>query len=700
MLPTALLLAVLWGGEWADGRQRGRAELQAQDRGFSLSVQKVVTVPEGLCVFVPCSFSYPREGWTEETPAYGYWFIDGTETIHGFPVATTRLDRDVERRTRNRFHLVGKAQEYNCSLLITETQREDSRRYHFRVERGNSVKYNFVKNTFYLNVTARTQEPAVYIPEMLEPGKQATAICVFDLDFEPCRAPTFSWTGAALSSHKISRTTAHVSVLSLTPGPQDHDSSLTCRVDFPRSVNFPSAPVSLENSVRLNVACAPEVPVISISHTNGSALELVNDSPRLDVQKGQFLRLLCEAHSRPPATLSWALEDRVLSWSRPPGSGRLELVLPGVKPDDAGRYTCRAENRLGSQSRALNLSVQYAPVNLTVVVSGAERAVLENLRNGSSLPVLEGEGLRLLCVAHSNPAAQLSWARRGDILRPSQPSDPGLLELPRIHLEHEGEFSCRASNLLGSLQVSLRLSVRYPPRLLGPFCSWEDQGLRCSCSSRAQPAPSLRWRLGEGLLAGNHSNASHAVTSRSAGPWANGSLSLRAGLGAGLRLSCEAENVHGAHSGVLLLPEKGGFLSKGFSSGVTLGTGVTLLLILCLIVVYVKVLRRKQIPADTPAQAETRRPRVTRRSTILDYINVVPAPGRLARNRRNKPSSPSRTPPADAKSPGPKSSLPAPESGNYPEEIHYAALSFSGLRAQKTQESRDIGSEYAEIRFH
>ena len=92
-----------------------------------------------------------------------------------------------------------------------------------------------------------------------------------------------------------------------------------------------------------------------------------------------------------------------------------------------------------------------------------------------------------------------------------------------------------------------------PPQLLGPSCSWEDRGLHCSCSSRAQPAPSLHWRLGEGLLDGNFSNASIKVTSSSTGPWANSSLSLGEGLSSSLRLSCEAQNVHGAQSATVLL---------------------------------------------------------------------------------------------------------------------------------------------------
>lgn len=99
-------------------------------------------------------------------------------------------------------------------------------------------------------------------------------------------------------------------------------------------------------------------PPQSFSAPVSTALEPQGDQPCLEAQRGQFLRLLCAADSRPPATLSWALEDRVVSWSQTSGSGGLELVLPEVKPEDAGHYTCRAENRLGFLNRTLDLSVQ------------------------------------------------------------------------------------------------------------------------------------------------------------------------------------------------------------------------------------------------------------------------------------------------------------------------------------------------------
>ncbi|XP_035141303.2 sialic acid-binding Ig-like lectin 10 isoform X2 [Callithrix jacchus] len=693
-----LLLSSLLGGS------------QAMDGSFSIQVQMLVTVPQGLCVSVPCNLSYPRRDWTESTPAYGYWFRERAETSEDAPVATNHPDREVDMSTRGRFQLTGDPGKGSCSLVIRDAQMQDTGGYFFRVERGSYVKFNFL-NSFHLKVTALTQKPDVYIPETLEPGRPVTVICVFNWAFENCPLPSISWMGAALSSRRTRPSSPHFSVLSFMPRPQDHDTNLTCQVDFSRTG------VSAQRTVRLHVAYAPRDVVISISRDNVPALEPQpqGNVPYLEAQKGQFLRLLCAADSQPPATLSWVLQDRVLSWSHPWGPRTLGLELPQVKAGDSGRYICRAENRLGSQQRALDLSVQYPPENLRVMVSQANRTVLENLGNGTSLPVLEGQSLRLACVTHSSPPARLSWTRGGQTLSPSPPSDPAVLELPRVQMEHEGEFTCHAQHPLGSQHVSLSLSVHYPPQLLGPSCSWEAESLHCSCSSQASPAPSLCWWLGEELLEGNSSQDSFEVTLSSTGPWANSSLSLRGGLSSGLRLSCEAWNVHGAQSGsILQLPDQKGLVSKEFFIGVVLGIMIMALLFLCLSQIIMKILLKKQTQAETP------RPRFSRHSTILDYINVVPKAGPRAQNRNEKAtsSSPSRTPPPPGapcpeskknqkkpyqlfSCPEPKSSTQAPESQESREELHYATLNFPGLRPRpEARMPKGTQADYAEVKFH
>ncbi|XP_011936468.1 PREDICTED: sialic acid-binding Ig-like lectin 13 isoform X5 [Cercocebus atys] len=117
--------------------------------------------------------------------------------------------------------------------------------------------------------------------------------------------------------------------------------------------------------------------------------------------------------------------------------------------------------------RNLTCSVPWAypPQNLTLTVFQGDGTASTTLRNGSSLQVLEGQSLHLLCAVDSNPPAGLSWAQENLILSPSQPNS-GMLELPQMHLRNEGEFTCRARNPLGSQQVSLRLFVR---RKSGPM---------------------------------------------------------------------------------------------------------------------------------------------------------------------------------------------------------------------------------------
>ncbi|CAO2614589.1 Sialic acid-binding Ig-like lectin 10, partial [Lemmus lemmus] len=675
---------------------------QGQDRDYFLQVKRTVKVQEGLCVVVPCSFFSPESRWRDTAPAYGYWFKTTRRSSLKFLVATNDKDKMVEPETQGRFQLLGDVRKRNCSLMIKDVQRRDSTGYFFRVERG-FEKYSF-QDEIFLQVEALTHKPDVFIPEILEPGQPVTAVCFFHWTFEECPAPSFSWMGAAISSQETRPHTSHYSVLSFTPGLQYHDTELTCQVDLPRK--------SLQRTVRLSMAYAPRDLAISIFRDNVPALgsESHGNTSHLEVQQGQSLRLLCAANSHPPATLSWSLEDRVLSWSSPVGSRTLDLELPRVKVGDSGHYTCHAENRQGSQQHTLEISVLYPPEDLRVTVSQANRTVLEILRNGTSLPILEGQSLCLVCVTHSNPPASLSWTRVAQTLIPAQSSEPGMLELPLIQKEHEGEFTCAAQNPLGAQSISLSLSVHSPPQMPRSSCSWEVEGLHCSCSSRAWPAPSLRWRLGEGLLEGNSSNVSFEVTSSSTGPWANSSLSLRGVLWPSLWLSCEAWDTHGAQSAsVLLLPGKES--STAFSKGALLGFGVTALIALCLIMIIVKTLQKKG------TQEETSRPKLSRGSTILDYINVVPKTRSLAQNWKAKPDIPPRIPSLDTHSPetkkrqkeppftspgcpDPKSSSEAPVSENNTEELHYAALNFSRLRQWETQNPQDTYAEYAEVRFH
>ncbi|XP_036689390.1 myeloid cell surface antigen CD33-like isoform X1 [Balaenoptera musculus] len=234
-----LLLSLLWAGSLAQGSSY-----------YWLQVQESVTVQEGLCVRVPCSFYYPRSYWDYPVPAHGYWFREGASIYQDPPVATNNPDREVLTESQGRFHLLGDPRAYNCSLDIRDAQRGDTGTYFFRVERGPVVKYSYKENTIFLNVTALTQTPDIRVQGTLESGRPRNITCAVPWACERGTPHTFSWIGAALTS--LHPKSPHSSVLTLALRPQDHGTNLTCRV------TFPGAGVSTERTVRLNVSYAPQ----------------------------------------------------------------------------------------------------------------------------------------------------------------------------------------------------------------------------------------------------------------------------------------------------------------------------------------------------------------------------------------------------------------------------------------------------------
>ncbi|XP_006080053.4 myeloid cell surface antigen CD33 [Bubalus bubalis] len=237
MLP--LLLPLLWAGSLA------------QDPSYRLKAPRSVLVQEGLCVRVPCSFSYAQKDWKDSDPAHGYWFREGAEISVDAPVATNKLDREVQKETQGRFHLLGDPRDNNCSLEIRDARKSDRGSYFFRVERGR-MKWSYMSEQLFLNVTALTHQPHVRSPGALEPGRPGNLTCSVPWACERATPPIFSWTSAAPSS--LGPRTPFSSVLTLTPRPQDHGTRLTCQVKLPTSGAM------VERTILLNVTCASQNP--------------------------------------------------------------------------------------------------------------------------------------------------------------------------------------------------------------------------------------------------------------------------------------------------------------------------------------------------------------------------------------------------------------------------------------------------------
>ncbi|CAI9161006.1 unnamed protein product [Rangifer tarandus platyrhynchus] len=150
-----------------------------------------------------------------------------------------------------------------------------------------------------------------------------------------------------------------------------------------------------------------------------------------------------------------------------PQARNCSLSITDVNAGDSGTYFFRVETHFRKfpyLNKMFFLNVTDAPQHVAISIFQGNRTALKILQNTSSLPVQEGQALRLLCVADSNPPAQLSWFRGSPALEVTPISSAGVLELPRVGAAEEEVFTCQAQNPLGSQNISLSLSMVCKPQ--------------------------------------------------------------------------------------------------------------------------------------------------------------------------------------------------------------------------------------------
>ncbi|KAI4571164.1 hypothetical protein MJG53_013270 [Ovis ammon polii x Ovis aries] len=181
------------------------------------------------------------------------------------------------------------------------------------------------------------------------------------------------------------------------------------------------------------------------------------------------LSLVCDG----PLILLFSWAGDALDAMNPDTFHSSELTLTPRPQDHGTNLTCLVTLQ-GAQvtlERTFQLNVSYAPRNLRISLSFRNNTALKILQNASSVLISEGQALQLLCVADSNPPAQLSWFWEFPALESTPISSTGVLEIPQVVAGDGGEVTCRAQNRLGSQQVSFSLSVQKGP----PPCSSEAE---------------------------------------------------------------------------------------------------------------------------------------------------------------------------------------------------------------------------------
>ncbi|KAM9114226.1 LOW QUALITY PROTEIN: sialic acid-binding Ig-like lectin 16 [Pangshura tecta] len=676
-----LILALLWRGSLS------------QPPGFTLTVPQSVSVQEGLCVLVPCTFTYPASYDTDNPSAqlYGKWYKEPATVGQDPPVASSASSLGVSQETQGRFRLTGDPARGDCSLQISDARRTDAGRYFLSIERG-LLDHTYRPNSdgagpaLTFSVPGLTEEPEIQIsparglPGRLVAGKPVTVTCT-----APGRCsgppPRVTWTGPFsdtardVSAQLANGSWAHSSALSFTPGLGDNGKELVCSVTY----RPPRGP-STRRTVRLDVGYPPGPPSVTGTLTrNGrpvpDAWGAEGDVVSLETQEGDSLSLSCEAGSRAEATLSWAKGNESLSPGQG-GAGRLEL--PNLSRGDAGEYRCWAKNPFGSASRALRVHVQPPVRTLQITVSRANRNDPQLfpdpgtlVANGSQLSAREGDSLRFLCSVTSSPPAALGWVRGGQAMEGARPTGENQLrlELPNVTAEAGGLYGCWARNKESSALGTFQLLIDYE---LGQN---RTQGLTEETPQGRRTHLVTGWQVDGEPLAGNSSRGVLQISSWAQGDEAVSTLSWTGSRNRGPRIICLGSNPHGTYAALhfeLSPPQRGAEKpGKLLGVGVACGLGVAVgffLLRLCVI----KLLGREPVPPSAEARktANGSQAEHTADYASLIYSNILTIP------MHHKT-------PAARQTKGIQDGAAAAEvplGPREPEELHYASIDFSNLQ--------------------
>ncbi|XP_077196987.1 sialic acid-binding Ig-like lectin 12 isoform X2 [Paroedura picta] len=253
--------------------------LRSQNLDYNLTVPASVSVQRGLCVHIPCSFTYNRRDRSNPGELYGYWFQkkydywhtfthDSYRHIPGILVATNDKRQELRGSVLNRFQLTGKPEEGDCSFSILDARSEDAGDYYFRIE-VNSLRWNYITQKPQVLVT-ELEEPQIWASSAVLSGKEALYVCSIPgpcVEIEARISWATSLTGYNMTGWRqqhINGSWTYGSNFTFTPSLNDQGRELTCRVWYPNIREQVTKSIRLQLSTTHNKILGSSVIILII----------------------------------------------------------------------------------------------------------------------------------------------------------------------------------------------------------------------------------------------------------------------------------------------------------------------------------------------------------------------------------------------------------------------------------------------------
>ncbi|XP_046809643.1 neogenin isoform X1 [Lucilia cuprina] len=173
------------------------------------------------------------------------------------------------------------------------------------------------------------------------------------------------------------------------------------------------------------------------------------------------------------------------------------LEIDEVNFSDRGVYYCNVTS--GSISRLSSKT----NLNIKKLSETGESATAPAFLVGPSpQTVKEGDVVTLDCVANGVPKPQIKWLRNGEELDLSDLDSrfsiigTGSLQISSAEDIDSGNYQCRASNTVDSLDAQATVQVQVPPKFIQSpkdKTAFEKEELELECAIRGKPKPLIKW---------------------------------------------------------------------------------------------------------------------------------------------------------------------------------------------------------------
>ncbi|XP_027701936.1 sialoadhesin [Vombatus ursinus] len=315
---------------------------------------------------------------------------------------------------------------------------------------------------------------ALRLTSLLESRAGQPAVLLCTVDSQPPATLALSWAGQLLASSSLGQARL---------GASSTPNTLRLELQEQKALQSGLYTCSAENSLgQANTSLELHLEVTRVSI-----------APSSEVPEGTAVILMCEdPAANPPTVYTWYHNGRWLQ----EGPTHV-LQLPGTnRAHNAGAYSCTARDARGiRRSQPATLRHLYAPRDVFVT---------------SFLDTRAGRVTVLQCTVDSEPPAELTLSRDGQLVASGQSPLGSLVGRSRVHTTHntlrlelwdvrkedEGDYLCSAQNTFGSITTTGQLwgeglRIMVEPGL--EIHEGDSLNMTCLLTSQAQENTTYTW---------------------------------------------------------------------------------------------------------------------------------------------------------------------------------------------------------------